>query len=475
MVFREGTVVQIRHVMDEMERSLNLDGLEKSVARTPKPTSKNSTPSRTPSVQERKEEQFFLPENGSRSCMGNHLFKSVFKCRFKKVKLLLDKGFNVNTKNDYGYNVLVAALHIESEIHRGKMFKFLLDRQADPLGKDPKYERTVLSWACLLGRLNEVVMIFQRFKGEFDLVDKDKDGMTALHHATQGGHLEVVRAVVQEMRRFRLSVDIPDKLGLSPYLHARRLGFTEIAEVLREEGKACPAQSDLYTFRTSKEWSDLGTKERQDREAKARLNNYTSAAIYGKSRLIQLFQNPFESDFTLQSAPAITVTDTLGKKTEFQTKHSSAQRVHFGNVPGPRSASEPSYSDSGLYPYQKTKSQLIPNSTLSLLDMTSKGRTVQNFKQSELDTSKVYQNHKHTHGSMNISSMMTALAEQQSGSFRPTARVKTPEPEIVTTQKKRSTLAILFGKERKKKPSRCNKRGSARNSASGSKGILKKK
>ncbi|KAJ8319514.1 hypothetical protein KUTeg_004605 [Tegillarca granosa] len=387
MVFREGTVVQIRHVMNEMERSLNLDGLEKSVARTPKPTSKNSTPSRTPSVQERKEEQFFLPENGSRSCMGNHLFKSVFKCRFKKVKLLLDKGFNVNTKNDYGYNVLVAALHIESEIHRGKMFKFLLDRQADPLGKDPKYERTVLSWACLLGRLNEVVMIFQRFKGEFDLVDKDKDGMTALHHATQGGHLEVVRAVVQEMRRFRLSVDIPDKLGLSPYLHARRLGFTEIAEVLREE----------------------------------------------------------------------------------------AQRVHFGNVPGPRSASEPSYSDSGLYPYQKTKSQLIPNSTLSLLDMTSKGRTVQNFKQSELDTSKVYQNHKHTHGSMNISSMMTALAEQQSGSFRPTARVKTPEPEIVTTQKKRSTLAILFGKERKKKPSRCNKRGSARNSASGSKGILKKK
>jgi transposase len=52
---------------------------------------------------------------------------------------MLDKGINVNTLNDYGYNVLIAALHISDPENRGKMFRYLINRNANPTFKDAKH------------------------------------------------------------------------------------------------------------------------------------------------------------------------------------------------------------------------------------------------------------------------------------------------------------------------------------------------
>lgn len=71
--------------------------------------------------------------------------------RVKGTKFLLDHSVSVNSKNDYGFNVLIAALHIDDAKKRRKMFQLLMRSGADPFFKDATRGRSVLHWACMLG------------------------------------------------------------------------------------------------------------------------------------------------------------------------------------------------------------------------------------------------------------------------------------------------------------------------------------
>ena len=62
----------------------------------------------------------------------------------------------MNSRNDYGYSVLTAALHVDEDKRRDKLFRLLLDRGADPHFKDSTHSRSVLHWACVLGRTQQV-------------------------------------------------------------------------------------------------------------------------------------------------------------------------------------------------------------------------------------------------------------------------------------------------------------------------------
>nr|KAG5709835.1 hypothetical protein BaRGS_032659 [Batillaria attramentaria] len=193
---------------------------------------------------------------------SNSLFHAVLKGRVQGVRFLLNRGVTVNGKNDYGYSILVAALHIDDAKKRDKMFSLLMDRNADAFFKDATHQRTVLQWACILGRVEQVKTILDELGGEIDLNYKDTDGHTALHHAVMAGNMNIVQVLVDMYRKFGVNVDVPDKLGLTPYLHAKRLGYRDVAECLRTQGLASQGHGDML-FRSPREWSQIGKFERK--------------------------------------------------------------------------------------------------------------------------------------------------------------------------------------------------------------------
>lgn len=97
-------------------------------------------------------------------------------------------------------------------------------------------------------------------------------------------------------------------------------------------------------------------------------------------------------------------------------------------------------------------SLLIPprsNMALSMIDMTPGSKRVDHYKRSHAETSKS-EVRMATQGAT-IANMFGVLAQQNSQSYRPTVAVPIVEQEVVPVKEKRSTLAILFGKQNKKK------------------------
>ena len=88
--------------------------------------------------------------------------------------------------------------------------------------------------------------------------------MTALHHATIQGHIEIVRLLIDLINKYHLMVDMPDKQGLTPYIYAKRLGFYAISELLLDEGQCCPKQFDNVLHKSVDEWINIGIQEKKD-------------------------------------------------------------------------------------------------------------------------------------------------------------------------------------------------------------------
>lgn len=458
MVFREETMVQVRSFVDKLEKEprrtsevMESEILQNTIAQVPEEYPKPKLP----------------VTRQTRSCLASGLFHNVYKGRMRKVKFLLDNGLDINAKNDYGYGVLIAALHIENNSKRSKMFQFLLENNADPLQKDPKHQRNALAWACVLGRDEQAIILLDCYMGEFDFHEKDKEGMTALHLATQAGRTEIVKTLVREMTKYGMSVDVPDNLGLTPYLHAKRLGFGLIADILKIEGGACEGQGDRYSFKKADEWRDIGIRERNEEYRVRRDTLYEQAAIAGSARMLMEFEGP---GYEIISIP----TPKARKKHSYRSKSTSDADSNSKEVQksvrimSPRSQiAMPLGTD---YKAQSKSNRMFLDSpdgarrldTMSLIQMREpkKGIAPKQFHASELDASKANE-YKHILG--DLATMMDYLSMQHSKSFRRSVPPMKPNREESNTGPKRSTLAIIFGK---------NKRGrkSPKSPGSGKKG-----
>ena len=470
MVFREETTLEVQHMVRRMES----ESSRRHSMYTPDVTQNHDAVRQSTSSVEEPPTQPKLKAvtNHARSCLGSNLFHSVFKGRIKKVKFLIDNGVNVNNRNDYGYNVLVAALHIENPEKRSKMFRYLLNNDADPFEKDPKYKRTALGWTAILGRNQETKTLLESYMGEFNFHEKDKDGMTAIHLATIAGHTEVVKSLVQEMIKFGTTVDVPDNLGLTPYLHAKRLGFGLIADILREEGGASVGQGDKYTFKRAEEWRDIGIRERNEEVRKRRNTLYEQAAISGSARMLMEFEGP---GYEIISVPS--PRNLNRKRFRSLPRNNSSSDAEDDNqksvrIRSPRSQiSLPAGNNLRAYHHDNKHSLFdspsevqangVPNpafsprqlDTMSLIQMREarKGIAPKPFRHSELDTKKAkeYQN---VYGG--LTTMLDYLTMQHCKSFRhPVPPPEEKTEDAVVGGKKGSTLAIIFGKGKKGKKS----------------------
>lgn len=444
MVFREETILQVRSLVDKLEKEpqKHSEALDAEVLRTS-----------VLSAQENPVQPKVPVTRQTKSCVASGLFHNVYKGRLKKVQFLLKTGLNVNAKNDYGYGVLVAALHIDNDSKRRRMFEFLLENDADPMLKDPKHKRNALSWAAVLGRSEQADMLLDSYMGEFNFHEKDKEGMTAIHLATQGGHTEIVKSLVREMTRYGTTVDVPDNMGLTPYLHAKRLGYGLIADILKVEGGACEGQGDMYSFKRADEWRDIGIKERNEEVRKRRDSQYEQAAIAGSARMLMEFEGPGyeiisiptpkQRKRTLESNRSLSTSDVDGLERDTnKSVRILSPRSNVSSYTGQKRRI--SKYDRPFYDSPDRSPQL---NTLSLIQMreTKRGIAPKQFRSSELDASKV-EEFKHIVG--DLATMMDYLAIQHSKSFRRSVPPLKLKHEDQTSDTKRSTLAILFGKKK---------------------------
>lgn len=455
MVFREETIIQVRSLVNKLEKEPTRPSSEVFETEFFRNASSQS-------VDVQPTQPKIPAEHRNKSCLASGLFHNVYKGRLRKVKFLLDNGLNVNARNDYGYGVLVAALHIENDVKRRKMFHFLLEHKANPLQKDPKHERNALAWAAILGRDEQANILLESLIGELNFHEKDKEGMTALHLATQAGQTETVKALVREMNKYGMSVDVPDNLGLTPYLHAKRLGHGLIADILKVEGRACEGQGDKYSFKKADEWRHIGIKERNEEVRLHRDGLYERAAIAGSARMLMEFEGP---GYEIISMPTL-----KGRRTR-EKRSKSTNDVEGNEKDLPKavriicpksqismraSTDHRSFSKSSRQ-YMDTPDGSPQLDTMSLIQMREprKGITPKQFRSSELDTNKV-QEYNHIVG--DLTTMMEYLSMQNSKSFRRSVPpVKAIVEESVVAPKK-STLALLFGKNRRIRKARSGRK-----------------
>lgn len=89
--------------------------------------------------------------------LADALFKATARCRFQRVKFLLDNGVSPLVVNDDGQNLLMAALYITDDNKRDAMFQYIAKRGADCCFVDKHTGRDVTAWAAYLGMSRNLV------------------------------------------------------------------------------------------------------------------------------------------------------------------------------------------------------------------------------------------------------------------------------------------------------------------------------
>ncbi|XP_078611160.1 uncharacterized protein LOC144881760 [Branchiostoma floridae x Branchiostoma japonicum] len=183
------------------------------------------------------------------------LHQAVLEGKLEDVRDLLNL-MDANVRDHHGRTPLMTACFARDDHLRDKMFRHLFYRGADLRARDPA-GRTVFSLACSYG-LNQQVKWLLNHKN-VDLLQKDKEGRTPLHHAVLSGDASVVRTVARATVDRQLSVDVPDNNSTTPYVQAKIRGQDDIAQILLTEARANPC-----TFNTRKYFSVNGQVIREE-------------------------------------------------------------------------------------------------------------------------------------------------------------------------------------------------------------------
>ena len=386
--------------------------------------------------------------------MAGGLENAIRDCRFQQLRFLVDSGLSVNHKNRIGQHSLVTALHIENPEKRWKMFQFLLQHKADFKAYDPVTKRDVLLWAVFLDRKEEAKLIMQKLSGDIDYHTKDKFGRGVIHYATMRGNEDLLKYIVQTMRKYDVNVDIRDGEGFTPYILAKRLGYQACVDILLTYGDASPHQIDQSQKKTAFQWESEGQKEKENFLKTDKEKKIATYKLLG--RLPQLKEAHFDVSRVdiVESYKDRNLLSTSLKK-EVPWKHRDIR--DFGRV----AARVRKYKSlSSLADVGRTDKETISGRLRRLSLSTA-------VSHNSIDDALRWINIEHNHSTLtekvspqqrsvvgSIPDIMTILEQQCSKAYRPVASDEAPSVAAEDTHKSTgttSTMAIIFGKDGKKK------------------------
>jgi ankyrin repeat protein len=144
------------------------------------------------------------------------------------VKLLLDRGANINAQGGYYGNALQAAAYTG---YRANV-ELLLDRGADINKRDPQ-GRLVVQLA-MRGNKASIVDYLLSLGASPDWTSTDIQGRSALHFAASGGSAEVVKLILSSSIDF--DINLSDTQGWTPLHWACRNGDIDTVQLLIDSG-----------------------------------------------------------------------------------------------------------------------------------------------------------------------------------------------------------------------------------------------
>ena len=182
------------------------------------------------------------------------LFESISTGEIEKISYLIDKGVDLETRDEYGNTALLKSFD-EGKL---EIAKLLLEKGADPLVKNREglavataaalqfeselfkemVEKGAAANPPILGKMNLLMNLAMEGHSEMvsfisnkepeEINNQDEFGNTALHYAVQGGHTEVVEVLINH----KAEVTIRNSKGLSALDVAKKDGYTKIIDLL---------------------------------------------------------------------------------------------------------------------------------------------------------------------------------------------------------------------------------------------------
>jgi ankyrin repeat protein len=200
---------------------------------------------------------------------ANSAFYAIFSGFPEVMKVMLDRGQDVNEKIEQGMTLLHGAAVLGTE----EMLDFLIENGAEVNIKGEGGE-TPLYFAAVQGKLQIVKRLLE--KGADTSIRLKGAEKTALHEATLRGFGDVVELLLES----GADADTKDCFGKTPLQYAVHYGHKDIADLLKEKGaptKGLKMKSRKVHF--------LGAKCRDDEAAVMYLGN-AGWAVKTKDRIL---------------------------------------------------------------------------------------------------------------------------------------------------------------------------------------------
>ncbi|XP_067310990.1 uncharacterized protein [Pseudorasbora parva] len=142
-------------------------------------------------------------------------------------------GRIINGKAENGRTLLMHAVCLQDHGSRAKFTKLLLEKGANVNARDDR-GRTALSLACEHGHLDSVKLLVQ-FNADPELTDTW--GNSALMYAACGGHNHVLEFLVRAFKKLGLRLDLTNHAGHSAVQVADFFGHNQCVQALNSCGK----------------------------------------------------------------------------------------------------------------------------------------------------------------------------------------------------------------------------------------------
>ena len=144
---------------------------------------------------------------------------------FQQVRFLVERGEDVDKRDSERRTALMLCSFLEPEVWGVGMSRLLIENGAKLYCRDI-YGLNAFHYACIYER-TELVKVFLKAI-DFNLLQGDKEGNTALHYAVKAGNDVIVKLITQAYVKYRISFDKQNNDG-----------FTVLEEAYRCNNRKC--------------------------------------------------------------------------------------------------------------------------------------------------------------------------------------------------------------------------------------------
>ncbi|XP_075263138.1 uncharacterized protein LOC142354670 [Convolutriloba macropyga] len=182
------------------------------------------------------------PTRRSPSANSMTLNSAIKKGHFHLIRDLVDRGCNVNERDQENRTPLMLCAVVEDEKWSLSVARLLIENGAKIWLCD-KTGKNALMAACLNERLSLIEVLLQSL--DFNLNAQDKFGCTALHHCAMCGNTKISKLIVNRLLRYDLPILLTNKINKTPVDCALELGYFECAEAISADAKIQKQNWDL--------------------------------------------------------------------------------------------------------------------------------------------------------------------------------------------------------------------------------------